>query len=181
MEGQQQQQQPQVHPSTKGFMETAPQFGGAFSPLGGGYLSPMACAIRQRQQEHAAMENEPFLLKNWFINSKTPKLFEHFNGKAENYKTWASRVKDHLMSSNLSWGRLLEVVEGEKAPLTKVRLATIGGVDGVQLDLLKISQLLRAFLGNHCFANPVYERRSQLTAGEDHNGLQLRRARYHEH
>ena len=108
------------------------------------------------------------------------KLFEHFSGKAANYKTWVSRVKDHLMSSNLSWGRLLEVVEGEKAPLTKVRLATIGGVDGVQLDLLKISQLLWAFLGNHCFANPVYERRLQLTAGEDHNGLELWRALYHE-
>ena len=159
----------------------APTLGTMAAPLGGNYMSPMAAAIHEpREQDHAPLEAEEFDLKAWFINPKTPKLFEHVDGKAESYRNWASRVKDHLMSNNLSWGRLLEVVEKQRAPLTKVRLMSITGVDNASLNLVKISQLLWAFLGNHCFRNSVYERRLQLTSGEDHNGLELWRALFQE-
>ena len=144
-------------------------------------MSPMTAAVHvQREQDHAPLDNEEFDLRQWYINPKTPKLFEHFNGKAEAYRTWASRVKDHLMSNNLSWGRLLEVVEKQKTPLTRTRLSTCVGIDQAALDLVKISQLLWSFLGNHCFQNSFYERRLQLTGGEDHNGLELWRALFQE-
>ena len=80
----------------------------------------------------------------------------------------------------MSWCRLLEVTEIQKTPRTRASLAACPGVDEAKLDMVKISQLLWAFLGNHCFANPVYERRLQLTGGEDHNGLELWRALYNE-
>ena len=80
------------------------------------------------------------------------------------------------MASNLSLDRLLEVVEKEKHPLTNTRLPAIAGVDDAQLDTINVSQLLWAFLGNHCFANPVYERRLQLTGGEDNHGSELWRS-----
>ena len=137
----------------------------------------MATAIYQtREQDHPPLEEGPFELRHWFVNPKTPKLFEHFNGKSDAYANWASRVKDHLSSCNLGWGRVLEVIEKERSPLTKVRLATIEGLDGANLDMIRLSQILWAFLGNHCLGNAVYERRLQLTGGEDNNGLELWRA-----
>ena len=84
------------------------------------------------------------------------------------------------MSNNLSWGRILEVIEKEKTPLTRARLATCTGIDQANIDIVKVSQLLWSFLGNHCFQNSVYERRLQLTNGEDHNGLERWRAPYQE-
>ena len=54
------------------------------------------------------------------------------------------------------------------------------GVDLADLDMVKISQILWAFLGGHALHNKVYERRLQLTGGEEGNGLELWRALYHE-
>ena len=68
------------------------------------YQSPMAAAIYQRrEQDHPFLDAAPFELKQWLVNPKTPKLFEHFNGEADSYSIWASRVKDHLLSNNLGW------------------------------------------------------------------------------
>ena len=107
-------------------------------------------------------------------------MFEHFDGKADNYRNWASRVKDHLLSTNLNWGSVLEVIEKERVPLTKARLQTIAGIDDAPMDMVKVSQLLWAFLGNHCLKNSIYERRLQLTSGEDNNGFELWRALFQE-
>ena len=167
-----------------GLREPAPQFGGPgsyFSPLGGMYMSPTSAALpHHRSNEHAPISGPEFVLKDWYINPKTPKTFEEFKGKADQYNNWSSRVKDHLMSGNLSWGRLLEVVEQQKQPLTKARLAACPGIDDAALDLVKISQLLWAFLGSHALHNNVYERRVQLTGGEDGNGLELWRSLFQE-
>ena len=143
-------------------------------------MSPMTAMVQQRrdQDQFPLEDTGSFVLKDWFINPTTPKTFEEFRGKPEQYLNWASRVKDHLMSTNLSWGRVLEVIEKEKQPLTKIRLAGIPGIDEANLDLLKISQLLWSFLGNHALHNTVYDRRVQLTGGEDGNGLELWRALY---
>ena len=141
----------------------------------------MTAAVNQpHEQNHPPLAPEMFDLKQWLINPKTPKLFEHFNDKSDHYRSWSSRVKDHLMSSNLSWGRVLEVIEKQRQPLTKARLAWTAGIDEARLDMPKISQILWAFLSNHCLHNPVHERRLQLTGGEDNNGLELWRALYQE-
>ena len=84
--------------------------------MGGMYMSPTSAAIHQRrEQDHAPLDGGIFELKDWLISPKTPKLFEHVDGRPDHYKNWSSRVKDHLMASNLSWGRLLEVAEKEKS------------------------------------------------------------------
>ena len=41
------------------------------------------------------------------------------------------------------------------------------------MDLNRLSSILWSFLGQHCLANKVYDRRLQLTNGEDVNGLEL--------
>ena len=149
--------------------------------MGNMYMSPTSAAIHQkRDNDHPPLEDIRFDLRDWLISPKTPKLFEHFDGKPESYPNWSSRVKDHLMASNISWGRLLEIVEKEKTPLTKQRLAAIPYTDSAQIDLLKVSQVLWSFLGNHGFANPVYQRRLQLTQGKDSNGFELWRALFQE-
>ena len=135
-------------------------------------MSPMTAAVSQRREmDHPPLGPEHFNLKDWLINSKTPKSFEPFSGKPEGYKNWASRVKDHLMSSNLAWGRLLEVAERDRYPLTRARLASMAGIDQADLDLNKLSQILWSFIGSHALKDTVYERRLQLTGGRTTTGL----------
>ena len=158
----------------RGLREDAPMFGGHFSPLGGAYQSPSGpfmspgqmAIIHNQELENSPLEAGHFTLKEWLINPKTPKTFEEFRGKSDQYLNWSSRVKDHLMAGNLGWGRVLEICEKQKQPLTKRRLATIPGIDDAELDLVKVSQALWGFLGNHALHNSVYDRRVQLTGGE---------------
>ena len=96
----------------------------------------MAAAIPQkRENDEPALEESTFDLKQWLVNPKTPKLVEHFNGQSSTYRNWASKVKAHLMASNLGWGKLLEVVEKSRTPLTKTRLASLVGIGDAELDL----------------------------------------------
>ena len=96
--GHQQQQQclaPPAYPQ-QGFREQAPNFGYS-SPLGGTYMSPMSAAIHQRRDgDHAPLDPEPFNIRDRHISPKTPKPFDLFNGRADTYKTWISRDRDHL-------------------------------------------------------------------------------------
>ena len=135
----------------------------------------MGAAIhRTREQVHAPLTYEEFNFKDWHINPKgISKSLVPFDDSAAHYRTWRSRVTDHLMASNQSWGRVLELVERQRAPLSKERLAGIGGVDDAPMDLNKISAQLWSFLGQYCLGNKVYDRRLQLTNGEDFNGLEL--------
>ena len=126
---------------------------------------------QRREQAHAPLAAEPFYVRDWFINPKTPKPFDLFDGNDNSYHNWASRVKDHLMSTDLNWGRLLEVVETQPQPHTNARLARMTGLDDAPLDLHKITQILWAFLGSHVLKTSVDERRLQLAGGEDNNGL----------
>ena len=50
------------------------------------------------------------------------------------------------------------------------------GVDQADLDMVTVAPILWAFLGSHALGNKVYERRLQLTSGEDNNGLELWRS-----
>ena len=77
------------------------------------------------------------------------------------------------MSCNQGWGRVVELTEMQRSPLTKHRLAAMGGVDEAPLNLNQLSSHLWTFLGQHCLEDVVYSRRLQLTNGEDLNGLEL--------
>ena len=68
----------------------------------------MTMGIR-RDQNNAPLEHESFDLQDWYINPKTPKLFENVKGGSEAYKTWSSRIKDHLMASNIARGDSLRL------------------------------------------------------------------------
>ena len=54
------------------------------------------------------------------------------------------------------------------------------GIDRADLDMLKLSQILRALLGSHAVNESIYERRLQLTGGEDNHGFELWRSLYQE-
>ena len=85
----------------EGFREEVPQFGSTFSPLGGSYSTPMGAAIhRVKETTHPMLEYEEFNFKDWAITQKgISKSHAPFDGHPEQYPTWWSRVKDHLMIS----------------------------------------------------------------------------------
>ena len=98
------------------------------SPFGEHAMSPMTNMVHQRRpQDHAPLIPKTFTLRDWFISPKLPKTFVSFNGRSETYRNWSSRAKDHIMSTNLNWGRVLEVIERKRQPLTKQRLAAMKG------------------------------------------------------
>ena len=121
-----------------------PQFGSTFSPLGGSYATPMGAAIHKtKETTHPTLEYEEFNFKDWAITQKgISKSLTPFDGNAEHYPTWWSRVKDHLLTCNQAWGRVLELVEQHRSPLTKARLAAIPYVDKAPLELNRISSYL---------------------------------------
>ena len=56
--------------------------------------------------------NETFDYKTWKISPKGfDKDYMKFNDNPEQYRMWASRIRDHLISGHQSWGRLLDLVE----------------------------------------------------------------------
>ena len=78
--------------------------------------------------------------------------------------------------SNVHWGRILEVIQTERMPLTKNRMQHMT-IDGVWLDLIGLSDRLWAFLGAR-MKDPLYMNRLQMVSGEDGNGLELWRKLY---
>ena len=102
-----------------------------------------------------------------------------FNGSPETYRNWRSRIIDHMCTGNQSWGRLLELVEKMRVPLTFGYLNTVTDVDGVWLDLPHLSRDLWSFLGPK-LGESTYSRRIQIAGGEDRNGLEFWRRLYME-
>ena len=115
-----------------------------------------AALHRTKESTHPPLLYGNFDFKDWVINPKgLSKSMRPFDNKSEHYKTWRSRVVDHLMSNNQGWGRVLELTEMQRSPLTKHRLAAMGGVDEAPLNLNQLSSHLWTFLGQHCLKDVV--------------------------
>ena len=123
--------------------------------------TPMGAAIRRtREASHATLECEELNVKDSQINPEgISESLTPFDNNAEHYRTWRSRVTDHLLSGNQSWGRVLELVEQQRSPLTKERFARMRHVDEAPIDVNKISSYLWSFLGQDCLGNKAYDRR----------------------
>ena len=90
---------------------------------------------------------------------------------------WWSRVRDHITAGYQPWGRLLDLVERQRVPLTFNYLAIYPRIDGVHLDLGWLSKELWSFLSPR-LGDSVYSSRIQKAGGEDRNGLELWRRLY---
>lgn len=110
--------------------------------------------------------------KDWIIE-KLPKTLSQFNGRIGTYQTWYDSIRDHLISSNEGWGRLLDLVEHERPPRSMQRLRDMQTVDGCPMDMIFNATQLWSFMGNHCLHDAVFSRRLQLVKGESSNGLEL--------
>ena len=44
--------------------------------------------------------------QEWIINTKIPKTFVTLNDQLHEYRNWYNRVRDHLILSNIGWGRV---------------------------------------------------------------------------
>ena len=108
---------------------------------------------------------EAFDQSKWKINLKNfDQDIKKFDGEPSNYRMWWNRIKDHIMTSYQPWGRLLELVERQRVPLTFNFLKTHPRVDGADLDLVWLSKELWCFLGPK-LGDSVYTSRIQKAGG----------------
>ena len=96
-----------------------------------------------------------------------------FSGRIETYSTWYDRVRDHLVCSHEGWGRILDLLERERYPMSMQRLRAMREVDGCPMDMPFLTTQLWGFLGNYALGDAVFSRRLQLVNGESSNGLEL--------
>ena len=90
----------------------------------------------------------PFVPSQWSINPKvTKELAENpFGGDILTYKDWHDMVRDHLLSANQGYGRLIYELEREKVPLSMARLQTYPTVKNMTVDLPWVTRTLWTFL-----------------------------------
>ena len=139
--------------------------------------SPLGNAINVAQQacDRLLWDQIPkgeFDEKTWRINPKGHKDLPQFDGRITSYRLWHSRILDHLVGGYQAWGRLLDLVQKYRQPLTFRALNDIRSVDDAPLNLPWLSRHLWTFLGPR-LGDSIYQRRVQMAGGEDSNGLEL--------
>ena len=158
-----------------GFHIPQQDHGGVHSPMHQLYSSPLGAAIHAAPMNYNvgdSMPLVPYEFHHWKISPKVDKDLQKFDGKSDTYRVWWNRIRDHLCSGYLPWGRLLEIVEKTRDSLSFKKLSEISDVDGAHLDLPAISRQLWCFLGAR-LGDSIYTRRVQLAGGEDQHGLEL--------
>ena len=143
-----------------------------------GTIEDMGAAIHSRQA-HPPLPHEEIDPKKWSIHPKPPKALVDWDGKADTYRLWAARVRDHLVGGHTPWGRVLELLETDRMPMTFRRMRCMQHVDGTWVDPCVLANNLWAFLGSHMQNNP-YMRRLTWVNGKEGNGLELWRCIYQE-
>ena len=87
-------------------------------------------------------------------------------------------TRDHMVEGHAAYGPLLKLVEEEATPLTLQKLQC--GVDGVDGDLVYVASQVWGLTGRH-MVDSQYNKRKQLAAGEEENGLELWRRLFRDH
>ena len=90
----------------------------------------------------------PFVPAQWSINPKVSKELADspFNGDLHMYKDWHDLVRDHLLSANQGWGRVVYEIEREPSPLTMARIEQQPWINGMTCDLMWLTRTLWTFL-----------------------------------
>ena len=131
------------------------------------YASPLGVAINAMPMSYAVGDSMPIVAydaSHREISTKVDKDQQNFDGKSDTYRTWWNRIRDHLCAGYMPWGRLWEIVEKSRDPLSFKKLSEITDVDGAYLDVAAISRQLRCFLGARV-GDSIYMRRVQLAGG----------------
>ena len=70
----------------------------------------------------------PWNERDWTIDRKVPQELSKspFNGSIEEWADWRNMARNHLLTCNQGYGRIVFEVEQERAPLTFQRLANQG-------------------------------------------------------
>ena len=109
-----------------------------------------------------------------------PKQSAAFDGLTIHYRMWAKNMRLHMMSKQMAWLRLLELVEAEKQPMTNLRISTIETIDGKEVDLAWLSHHVWAFILQNV-NDAVHAQSTALAGGEEFNGLELWRRMFVNH
>ena len=85
--------------------------------------------------------------KDWTIDRKvSAELAKNpFNGDITAWADWKAMIRNHLISCNQGWGRVIHDTEMEKLPLTFERLSQLH-LRGMNVNLNWLTKTLWAFL-----------------------------------
>ena len=128
----------------------------------------------------AGTENRPFVEKDWSVEGKKmTKELKAFDGGMQHYDNWRRRVRDHFISVNCNYSKIFSVVESQKTPISWSVLSNTRNRDLPYLNWHWIATHIWTIIGG--FLNDTQlNRRTDLTLGEEFNGLELWRALYTE-
>ena len=90
------------------------------------------------------------------------------------FRDWWDLIRDHLLSANQGYGKVLFEIQHERVPLHFNRLKTFPTMRGLSANLMWISNARWTFVSRHVTRSFRKSMRS-LVNGEELNGLELLR------
>ena len=109
----------------------------------------------------------------WVISQKVVKDLSDspFDGNLVHYKDWHDLMRDHLLSTNQGYGRLLYELERVQVPLSmQVLQNNPYAIVGLNADLVWLTRQMWTFISRHVTKSFRKSLRS-LVSGEELNGL----------
>ena len=128
----------------------------------------------------AGSQLRPFDEKEWSVDGKkVSKELRAFDGNIAHYDNWRTRVRDHFIGVNCNYSTVFRMVEKEKAPISWASLAATRNPELPYVNWQWMATHLWTFTGQF-LTDTQLQRRTDLTLGEEFNGLELWRALYGE-
>ena len=129
----------------------------------------------------AGTETKPFDARDWTVEGKKPsKEMRSFDGNISQYDNWRRRMRDHFISTNCNYATIFRIVETNKARIDWMSIANTQNPELPHLNWQWIAQHLWSITGNYLTDN-LMNKRTDMTLGEEFNGLELWRALFNEH
>ena len=120
-----------------------------------------------------------FVEKEWTIEKKVSKELKAFDDNWEMYEGWCSRMREHAATSNTKYLHIFDLIEKTGRPIRSTDLDTLS-VEGLKVNWRLIAIKLWTFIGDNV-TNLIHSRRTQLTQGDEFNGIELWRSLYIKH
>ena len=128
----------------------------------------------------AGTEQKEFDARDWSLEGKkASKELKAFDGNALHYDNWRRRLRDHFISTNCNYTTVFSLVESCKMPISWSTLASIHIPELPHMNWQWISTHVWTITGGF-LSDTQLNRRTDLTCGEEFNGLELWRALFNE-
>ena len=119
----------------------------------------------------------PWNEKHWTVDSKPPKELRAFDGDIKNFDKWRLRVRYHIISTNMSYKDIFDIIEKTKSIVSFSALAVTRVHHLPNVNWIWSANHLWGFIGK-VLNDTMLGRMQTMAQGEEFNGIELLRAIY---